>query len=367
MNTKNDMKKFKNSVKVKIISISLILLVTGLGCRASLFGIKSESNSTEVQNQELSLDNEHNTNNSKEEMVEKPQSSTLPNGHIDSFSITIPQLNNRQRTIEIYLPPDYFDTDHSYPVIYLFDGEYLFDPPNPNGGDYQIDETLDNLYAKGKINGMIAVGIRLDKQHLWTEYSPWVNHNMYDWITTTNGESIEGGEGFTILEFLVNTLKPEIDNRYRTLTDRENTAIGGYCRTAILPIVAGLDYPNVFSMVMAMSPTVWFTEEGGHWLSNNYLINHIESGSVSENVRFFLHVGTEEVSGKRPPIKDSHGKRITYPQAYLEGAEKLALTLVENGAPQHNVYFEIIEGSSGGRDLWGSRFSDAILWLFDIQ
>jgi len=282
---------------------------------------------------------------------------------IEVFTMEIPQLDNRERTIEVYLPPSYDQSDKSYPVIYLLDGEFLFNPPDEKGGDYKIDETLDQLFFEGKIEGMIAVGIWFVREHLWSEYSPWVNQNMRDWVTEGNGEPVEGGEGSEFAQFIVETLKPEIDSRYRTLSDRENTAIGGFCRTAVIPVYAGLTYSDVFSQVITMSPTVWLAEGGGQWLSNNQLINHIDSLTVAENVRFFIHVGTDESSGRRPPIEDQQGNRITYPQAYLEGAERLKLALLENGAPDYNVYLEIIEDSTGGRDFWGSRFDEAIMWL----
>lgn len=350
-----------------ILLLFLILILANVGCRFSLNSLIGNNNSVNKQNVELSTEINQNSNDEGEKEQTPTENYSFSSGHIEEFTITIPQLGDRIRTIEVYLPPDYFDTENSYPVIYLLDGKYVFNPQNPKAGDYRIDETLDKLFNQGTLNGMIAVGIRLDKQYLWSEYSPWVNHNMYDWIVPTNGEPEEGGEGFAFLEFIVNTLKPEVDSRYRTLADRENTAIGGFCRTAIIPIVAGLNYPDVFTMVMAMSPTVWFTEEGGQWLSNNHLINLIVTNGVDEDVRFFIHVGTEEASGNRPPIKDQHGKRITYPRAYVEGAENLSAALIKHGAPSSNVFLEVIEGSSGGRDFWGSRFSDAILWLFEIQ
>jgi predicted alpha/beta superfamily hydrolase len=286
---------------------------------------------------------------------------------VESFSMAIPQLDNRDWTFEIYLPPDYDESDKSYPVIYLLDGQYLFNPPTESGGDYRIDEWLDRFFYEGILEGMIAVSIWHDNNFRWDVYTPWIIQNMHDWVKPGNSDPVEGGEGFEFTAFIVETLKPEIDSRYRTLADRENTAIGGFCRTALIPVLAGLEYPEVFSQVMVISPTVWLAEGGGQWLSNNQLINYIDSLTVPNNVRFFIHTGTNESSGNRPPINGQDGKRITYPQAYLEGAERLTTALLENGAPESNVYFEIIEGSAGGRDLWGSRFPVALMWLMGLE
>lgn len=340
-----------------LVFISLaVFLFTISGCR-TLFDMVSPAVDKLVE--PFSLDHEITKEDDPVIM------NTTSTSRIEVFTMEIPQLDNRERTIEVYLPPDYDLSNKSYPVIYLLDGEFLFNPPDEKGGDYKIDETLDQLFYEGKIEGMIAVSIWFVREHLWSEYSPWVNHNMRDWVSEGNGEPIEGGEGSEFTQFIVETLKPEIDSRYRTLSDRENTAIGGFCRTAIIPVYAGLTYPDVFSQVMTMSPTVWLAEGGGQWLSNNQLINYIDGLSVRDNVRFFIHVGTNESSGRRPPVKDQNGSRITYPQAYLEGAERLKLALLENGAPDYNVYLEIIEDSIGGRDFWGSRFDEAVLWFMN--
>jgi predicted alpha/beta superfamily hydrolase len=333
-----------------------VLLSTSIGCR-TLIDVVRPGNDAVVDppQPEQSITNE-------EEMVIVDPSLA---SRIEVFAMNIPQLDNRERTIEVYLPPDYDQSDKSYPVFYLLDGEYLFNPPDDTGGDYRIDETLDRLFYEGKIEGVIAVSIWFVRDHLWSEYSPWVNQNMRDWVSEGNGEPIEGGEGSEFTQFIVETLKPEIDARYRTLSDREFTAIGGFCRTGIIPVYAGLTYPDVFSQVMTMSPTVWLAEGGGQWLSNNQLINYIDGLTVADDIRFFIHVGTDESSGRRPPVEDQNGKRITYPQAYVEGAERLALALLENGAPNDNVYLEIIEDSTGGRDFWGSRFDEAVMWLMN--
>jgi predicted alpha/beta superfamily hydrolase len=343
-----------------LILWTIAILFTNLACGALLDG----RNSTDVNVHPTAVNgNPAQSENNPSKIDDPIIVETTVSGKIEVFSITIPQLNNRERTIQVYLPPDYDTSDKRYPVIYLLDGEFLFNPPREDQGDYAIDETLDRLFVEEKIEGMIAVGIGYDNQYRWDEYSPWINHNMHDWVKPANSEPIEGGEGFEFLAFIVNTLKPEIDTRYRTRPDRENSAIGGFCRTALIPVVAGLSHPEIFSQVFSMSPTVWLAEDGGYWLSNNQLINYINTITVPDSVRFFIHVGTDESSGNRPHIEDQYGKRISYPQAYVEGVQILTSTLIDNGVPESNVHLEIIEGSTGGRDLWASRFDDALLWL----
>lgn len=283
---------------------------------------------------------------------------------IDTFTISIPQLGDRQRNIQVYLPPDYDSSEKDYPVFYLHAGQYLFNPPPKANGDYNVDETLDQLFFEGMIDGVIVVGIEIDADYDWVEYSPWKNENMHDWVSADASDSVEGGEGFAFLDFIVDTLKPEIDSRYRTLASRENTAIGGFCKNGFLPILAGIKYSNIFSKIMTMSPAVWFAEGGGRWLSNNRLIQYIRDNPLPDDVKFYIDIGTEESSGRRPRVRDQDGKRITYPASYVEGADVLARVLQENGVPESNINFRIIEGSSGSRDDRAKNFDEVVLWFF---
>jgi len=77
---------------------------------------------------------------------------------LDQFELTAPQLRYPTRTIQVYLPPDYYTSNKKYPVIYLHDGSLLF---NPDSRDCLYDETLDRLFEEGKTDGIIAVGILL--------------------------------------------------------------------------------------------------------------------------------------------------------------------------------------------------------------
>lgn len=286
---------------------------------------------------------------------------------IETFTIPMPQLGDRPKNIQVYLPPDYDSSEKSYPVFYLHNGDDLFNPRPDAVGDYKVDETLDELFYNGSLDGVIVVGIEVDRSSPWDEYMPWVNENMHDWVNSNNSDPVQGGDGFNFIEFIVHTLKPEIDSRYRTLPDRDNNAIGGFCRGAIFPIVTGISYPDVFSKVMAMSPAVWMAEEGGAWLSNNNLINYINSNPLPDDVLFYLEIGTEESSGSRPPIKGQDGKRITYPQAYLEGAQAVYDNLLSNGVPESNIEYRIIEGSKGGRDKWGTLIGEVVMWFFSEE
>ncbi len=119
---------------------------------------------------------------------------SMRKSRIEKFTLTMPQLGNRPRNIQVYLPPNYDSSELSYPVLYFFDGDSLFNPPPERVGDYLMDETLDRLYEEQLTEGIIVVGIEYDPAYPWSEYMPWINPNMRDWVKAKNSEPTEGGE-----------------------------------------------------------------------------------------------------------------------------------------------------------------------------
>lgn len=285
---------------------------------------------------------------------------------IDSFRVSMPQLGNRERMIRVYLPPGYATSAQAFPVLYLQDAQQIFQP----GwfGDWRVDETIDSLVAAKRTKGLIVVGIDNSAQR-WDEYSPWVNSDMRRWIDSSWAKPTQGGEGKAYVDFLANTLKPEIDKRYRTLADREHTGVGGSSMGGLISLYAGVSRPDIFSRVMAMSSAVWFAEDGGAWLSRNRMLGEISAraaaATLPHDVRFYLDAGTAERSREiDPDVRDAAGERLTYPRAYLEGTQAVARALVSGGVPDSNVKVVIGEGGTHNEKSWASRLPGALLWLY---
>lgn len=280
---------------------------------------------------------------------------------LNQFELIAPQLRNPTRTIQVYLPPDYYTSDKRYPVIYLHDGALLF---NPYSRDCLYDETLDRLFSEGETDGIIAVGI-FSSSNRWDEYSPWINENMHDWIVPAKASSTEGGEGDAYLDFIIDTLKPEIDARYRTKPGRKNTAIGGFSMGGLISLYAGLERPDIFSRVMAVSPAIWFAESGQYWLEENQFINYVNSIEIPQDVAFYIDIGTAEWEGVPINAVDQEGKWLGYPYVWVDGADTAFNTLAAAGVPEHNLL--LLEDPGGIHDpvSWAQRFDDAILWLYD--
>jgi hypothetical protein len=140
-------------------------------------------------------------------------STAADNVHVMDDEFYMPQLD-RYRRIWVYLPPDYEETEDHYPVIYMHDGQNLFDASTSFVGEWEVDETLNDLFDEG-YKVPIVVGIDNGGTERINEYTPWVNPGY------------GGGQGNLYLEFIVETLKPHIDQYYRTLPGRDHTAIWG--------------------------------------------------------------------------------------------------------------------------------------------
>ena len=268
-------------------------------------------------------------------------SETLIDTHrLHFFSIAMPQLENRERDVIVYLPSDYQTGNNSYPVIYVLDAQSLFIQASFSPEDRILNESLYQFYTRDFDGEVIVVGIEADPIHFWDEYSPWVNQNMYLWMDPYDANQVEGGEGDAFLDFMQQTLKPVIDERYRTLTDRENTSIGGSRMGGLLSIYAGLTRAEVYSNVLAISPAIWFAESGRTWLSNNQMIKFIDQNGVPSDVKFFLDVAAEDRTTDlvvRPAVTSSNGSQISFPQAYLEGMRALVDKMAGKGLPISSI------------------------------
>jgi metallo-beta-lactamase class B len=152
----------------------------------------------------------------------------------------IPQLE-RKRRISIYLPPGYKTSHKKYPVIYMQDGQNIFDQFTAFNGEWRVDECLDSLIKKGA-PASIVVGIDNGFERM-QEYNP------YEY------EQFGKGEGDQYVSFLVQALKPFIDSSYRTMTAPKYTIIAGSSMGGLIAYYAALKYPEVFSKAGVFSPS----------------------------------------------------------------------------------------------------------------
>ena len=212
-----------------------------------------------------------NKNNTKEVTTEK--SEEKEKGTIKVISeFYSPELDTKN-TVRIYLPPDYEDSDKSYPVIYMFDGQNLFDSSTATYRKaWLLADRLDDLYYKKRTKGIIIVGVDSLESRRTKEYNLYVKSHEDD-----------KGNAKEVSDFYANTLKQYVDNNYRTMKDREHTAIIGASYGAVASICSSISYPKIYG----------YTGMFSYWDNQNpekmrvYIKNNITPDILTDNKVYF--------------------------------------------------------------------------------
>jgi len=251
-------------------------------------------------------------------------STAASNVQILSPSFFMPQLN-RNRRIWLYLPPDYFTSTKHYPVLYMKDGQNLFDNQTSFSGEWQVDETLNTLFNQGDY-GAIVVGIDNGGSERLNEYSPWVNPQY------------GGGQGDVYMAFVAETLKPYIDENFRTRPEPEMNALIGSSMGALIATYGACEYPNAFRKIGSFSPAYWFALTP----LNTYL-----SGVTNLNqLRVYFVAGQNESSTMVPNITT------------------IRTTMQNNGLTTNNTFTKIDANGTHSESYWRNEFGAAYQWLF---
>jgi predicted alpha/beta superfamily hydrolase len=171
----------------------------------------------------------------------KPRvSSASKNVQVMTKEFWIPQLNTMRR-VWVYLPADYSATKKRYPVLYMHDGQNVFEDTSSYAGEWGVDEFLDSTIG----NSCIVVAIDNGGLKRMNEYCP------YDM------QRFGKGEGDMYVDFLAKTLKPAIDKKYRTIKNSSSTWVAGSSMGGLISMYAILKYPKVFGGAGVFSPAFW--------------------------------------------------------------------------------------------------------------
>ena len=237
----------------------------------------------------------------------------------------IPQLG-RKRRIAAILPHNYDKTDKKYPVLYLHDGQNLFDHKAPFG-TWAVDKSLAWLASLG-LPEIIVIAIDHGNKNRLKEYAPFSNKQI--------GEA----EGKLYLRFLLETLKPYVDKNFRVFTDGNNTGIGGSSMGGLISLYAGLHRPEVFTKWMIFSPSLWIAPKIFEM-----------TNSISElyyPTSLYLYAGGKESENHLPNVI------------------KLANSLRRKDLTEQQFRMQVSinkEGTHSER-YWGMEFPRAIYWLY---
>lgn len=226
------------------------------------------------------------------------------------------------RDVWVCLPPGY-DGERRFPVVYMQDGQNLFDAATAFGGrEWGVDEAIA---AGGDGAAVIAVGVANAGDGRINEYSPWPDQK--------NGGG--GGDGW--LDWLIGSVKPAIDAVFRTIPAREGTLIAGSSLGGLIALYAWFTRPQVFGGVAALSPALWFARRA---------IFRVLAGTPRHPGRVYVDTGTREGP------------------AQLLDVVRLRHRLRARGYRSNEDLRVVIErGATHSEEAWARRFPDALRFL----
>lgn len=250
----------------------------------------------------------------------------LPTVQILDNQFFIPGLNTTRR-IWVCLPPDYqTNTSQHYPVVYMQDGQNLFDTQRAFlGQEWKVDETMKELFESGD-SGAIVVGIENGGSSRIAEYTPWEN------------SSYESGRGGAYASFIAEYLKPYVDSTFRTLPEPEFNAVMGSSLGGLISLYTVLQYPNVFARAGVFSPAYWINKED---------LFAWEGLNNAPGIWVYQLVGNRESA------------------SMVSDMEQMHELLVEKGID--DIYSLVVPGASHNEQFWASVYGQVYTWLFRMR
>ena len=235
-----------------------------------------------------------------------------------------------QRDLIVYLPPDYDAQPFTrFPVIYLHDGQNLFDRATAFGGvDWNVHGAADRLITAGEVTPLIIVGIYNAGKSRIHEYTP------------TKAPKLGGGRADRYAKFLMQEVMPFIQREYRILTDSRLTGVGGSSLGGLLSLYLGLKMPRTFGKIAALSPSVW-------WNQRMILRFAAATARVQPRPSVWLDIGTKE------------GPRI------VPDVEQFRDILLKKGwRLGEDLHYERVEGGEHNEAAWAQRIGRVLQFLY---
>jgi predicted alpha/beta superfamily hydrolase len=241
------------------------------------------------------------------------------------MGVESPQLGNA-RDLLVYLPPSYGRGDRRYPVIYMHDGQNLFDRATSFGEAWEVDQTLEEASGTGLETIVVAIPnteARLD------EYSPF-----------PDPKHKQGGKGDAYVDFIIQTVKPIVDRDFRTRPERECTGVAGSSMGGLISLYAFFRNPDTFGFAGVMSPAFWF--------GARKIFDYVKERPFTPG-RIYLDIGTNE------------GREA------LGDARRMKALLEEKGyRTGHDLLFYVEMGGRHNERAWARRLQHSIRFLLGV-
>ena len=252
-------------------------------------------------------------------------------GRIETFEMNLGYVDET-RTIRVYLPESYERTELRYPVVYMHDAQNIYVDEGAFGNcSWGVKETLERMEASGSFNGLIVVGIDNRGERRFEDYSPWKNTIAHAGFT----KYTKGGDGASYARFIVNDLKPKIDQCYRTYSDKAHTAICGSSMGGLISAYIAAAQPEIFGCAGVFSIASWFASEDFE--------QYIMDSRLSKDQRFYIEVGTAETVCPEEP---------EMPQIFIDVTMKYVRMLLDKGIPYTNLCLRLDAGGEHCEKVW---------------
>jgi enterochelin esterase-like enzyme len=237
-----------------------------------------------------------------------------------------------QRDLMVYLPPGYDEQPwRHFPVLYLHDGQNLFDGTTSfiPGQDWHVGQTADTAISNGEVEPLIIVGMYNTKARI-REYTP-------TWVP-----KLGGGRADRYAKFLIQEVKPFVEGEYRVLAGPQHTGIGGSSLGGLVSLYLGLKHSSIFGRIAALSPSVWWNQR--------IMLRFAASAAVNPRPRIWLDIGTRE--GPRIVQDVEHFRDVLIRKGWQLGVD---------------LHYERVEGAEHNELAWALRVAPFLRFLFPVR
>ena len=241
------------------------------------------------------------------------------------------------RFLRVWLPPGYDDAQNAarrYPILYLNDGQNLFEPATAFAGiEWQVDETADRLIRGGAVPPMIIVGMDNTGKDRVREYMP--HRSVHPMILRVQGRYYPN--------FLTKEVMPFVERNYRVATGPENTGLGGSSLGALIALYTAMARPELIGRLLLESPALW--------VSGRQAIKQSREVRIWPE-RIFLAMGTAETGS---PERN---------RSLVDDVRELAAILRRAVLSEKRLRLVIEDGAGHNEAAWAERFPEALRFLF---
>ncbi|MGV6815419.1 MAG: alpha/beta hydrolase [Phycisphaerales bacterium] len=243
------------------------------------------------------------------------------------------------RDLQIWTPPGYNDPENAektYPVLYMFDGQNLFEHLPGVPGEWHADETATRLIESGTIEPIIVVGIPHSGEHRLSEYLPFGSYRGVE------------GDGKDAMAWVIREVMPRVERAFRVKTDRESTSIGGASLGGSMALYGATAYPDRFANAIVESLPML----GDHGQATMEYLSSVKAWPD----KVFIGMGGKE-TGNAPEDEDRN-------KQYRQWARTIDIGLAASGLADDQRKLVIDPDANHNEPAWAKRFEKALVFLY---